>query len=808
MREKILLNKKWHYHEVIKEEQPAKHNISGMYISAKTERLKWGQGSYTRNDSPTPWSFEQEIPSEKWEFVDLPHDYIIKQIPDENEGAPRGFFRYHKAWYRRHLKFFKEDKGKRITIYFEGVTGICEVYFNGCFIKRNTAGYAPFEIDVTDYVRYNESEDEDETVDNVLAVLVNPEAFDSWWYAGGGIYRNVWLIKTAPVAVDLHGVFASATLDGDEWRVDISTTLKSIEYSEKNVRIEHELTDSYGDVVNKVSGELVAAQRAKTEHKVVMNVVAPMLWDIDNPSLYNVKTYVYSDDELIDEVETRIGFRTVELSPTEGVLLNGKRIKLKGVCDHMDFGLLGKAVSDNICRHKISLIKSMGSNALRTAHYPHNEATMDACDEQGLLVFNETRRFESCDESMEALEMLVKRDRNHPSVFIWCTGNEEMGYHCMPQGANIQRAMSWHIKQLDPTRPVTTAFAFPEKCMIYDEVDVIAANYRLKELEGIHKKYPNKPLISSENCAVGSTRGQFYGDDPTHGYLDARDRDRDLPTWYFGREGTWKFIMEHDWDCGAFQWNAFDYRGEANWPRLSSAQGAFDLFGQKKDSFYQNLSHWSDAPMIHVLPHWNHVGLEGKVINVWCYTNCDECELYLDGESLGRQKVEKYTHVEWNVPFRAGTLKTVGYVGGKETAVKIHQTTGNAVALKLRQENTDVSANGQDIALFTCYAVDSLGREVPDASGLVRFSAVGGRIVGTGSSESDHVPVPCPDRQMYAGLVSVAVRTEEDIEEITLYAEADNMKKTYITVKLNKSHAKMDNSKAKEEKIEAVIAEG
>ncbi len=808
MREKLLLNKEWHYHEVTKAEEPAKHSIAGMYISAKTERLKWGPGAYQHNDSPNPWSFEREIPAEKWELVDLPHDYIIAQTPTESEGAPRGFFRYHKAWYRRHLIIPDTDMGKRITLYFEGVTGICEVYFNGCFMKRNSSGYTPFEIDVTDYVRYDDGKDENDVVENVISVLVDPEAFDSWWYAGGGIYRNVWLIKTAPVAVDLFGVFAPAVLDGDAWRVDIETTLKSVDYEPRSVRIEHELIAPDGSIAACVGGDITVAPRAKAQHCMAVCVKAPVLWDVAAPALYTVKTSVYEGDTQTDCVSTRMGFRTVELSPTKGVLLNGKRIKLKGVCDHMDFGLFGKAVPDNICRHKIALIRSMGANALRTAHYPHNEATMNACDDLGLLVFNETRRFESCDESMEALEILVKRDRNHPSVFIWCTGNEEMGYHCMPQGANIQRAMAHLIKQLDPTRPVTTAFAYPEQCKIYDVVDVIAANYRLKELEGIHKKHPDKPLISSETCAVGSTRGQFYGDDPAHGYLDARDRDRDLETWYFGREGTWKYIMAHDWDCGGFQWNAFDYRGEANWPRVSSAQGAFDLFGQRKDSFYQNLSHWSDIPMIHVLPHWNHTGLEGKTINVWCYTNCEECELVLNGKSLGKQTAEKYTHLEWNVPFCAGKLEAIGYNSGMAVATEVHETTGAPVALRLRCETEHLEANGQDVALFTCYAVDRLGREVPDASGMIRFSTVGGKLVGTGSDESDHTPVPSPDRRMYAGKVSVAVRTEENVGELTLYAQSDAMQKASVTVALSASTLNYETVKEKEEKIEAVLAEG
>ena len=798
MRTKTLINDHWHWLKVEAEPQVPKHCIGGMYLSAKTERLKWGPGARTHEDSPAPWNEGAEISAEQWKIVDLPHDYIITQMPVEEEGGPRGFFHYYKAWYRKHLTFSSSDKDKRVCIYFEGITGISDIYFNGCFMKHNNGSYTPFEIDITDYIDYEN--------DNVLSILVDPNSYETWWYAGGGIYRNVWLMKTDRIAVDLWGVFAPATkLSETEWKLDIATTIHSSEYEEIEILVKNELIDADGHSLGSIVSEGIAKPRAKTSLEGTMKVHSPALWDLDTPNLYTVKTTIYRKDMLCDTYEIQIGFRTVELSPTEGLFLNGRSIKLKGVCAHMDCGLTGMAVPDNLCRYKVRLLKEMCVNAYRTSHYPHNEATMDALDKAGILVMDEVRRFESNEDNLKAVEALIKRDRNHPCVFIWSTGNEELVYHRLPQGANIHRAMSHTIKQLDPTRPTTSALGYPIKCTIIGELDVISGNYSLKDLETIHERYPDKPFISSENCAVGSTRGWYFGDEPAYGYLDARDRDRNSETWYWGREGTWKYIMSHKWDCGCFQWIAFDHRGEAIWPRLSSASGAFDMFLQKKDAFYQNLSHWSEEPMVHLLPHWNHTGLEEISVNVWVYTNCEECELLLNGRSLGRKSVEKYTHLEWNIPFEAGKLEAIGYNRNKPAAHDVQVTTGKAAALKLKLENAPLYANGSDTALFTCYAVDQNGREVPDAGGVVRFHSTGGKIIGTGSSNCDHTPVPSPVRQMYAGKISIAVRVTTAPGLLTLYAEADNMEKTCCTTEVLPSGTSMEIASEISQNIDVVI---
>ena len=493
--------------------------------------------------------------------------------------------------------------------------------------------------------------------------------------------------------------------------------------------------------------------------------------------------------EPCDMYEQRFGFREIVLTPDRGLFLNGKNIKIKGVCAHLDFGLTGKAVPDNLCRYRIQLFKEMGANAFRTSHYPHQEAAMDACDELGLLVMDETRRFESNEEAVAQLEMLVRRDRNRPSVFLWSTGNEEMAYHCMEQGHRIHRALSHAIRKLDPTRPVTSAMTNLHETTVGAVCDVIGVNYSFRCMEEVRSRFPEKPFVSSENCAVGSSRGWYYGDSPGRGLLDARDCDPEPGSFQvFGREKTWQYIMAHPWLAGGFQWDAVEHRGEAVWPRLCSASGALDLFLQKKDAFYQNQSHWLDTPMIHLLPHWTHPGFEGIPVSVWVYTNCEEAELFLNGKTLGRQRIEPWSHAEWNVPYEPGRLEAVGFIRGERKAFDFRETAGPAVALKLQLENAPVFANGEDIALFTCLALDEQGREVPDASPFVCFDCVkGGRILGTGSANTDHVPVPSPERRMYAGRISIAVKPEtppdgsEGVETVLL-AGADGLRKAILSV--------------------------
>ncbi len=778
MREKILFDTGWVFHEGDFEKiRPG--DKGPIYTQSKTEHMLWGPAARTYSAVPDHFS-RYNVTTDKWEHVTLPHDYIIRQTPSKDENNALGYFKYTNAWYRKKFNLPEEDKAKRLTLLFEGVATHATVYLNGCVLKHNFCGYNSFEVDITDFAKFGEGA----ANENILAVYTSSDDTEGWWYQGGGIYRHVWLNKTDSVAVDLWGVYAMPEKAADgKWNIDVETTVINNRYQNVTVKAVTVLKDKDGNEKAKAFGEITVDEKSKATAKYNMRVEEPVLWDLDNPYLYTVETRLYADGEETDCYETRTGFRTFELDPNKGLFLNGKHVKIKGVCAHQDFGLTGKAVPDNIHRYKVELIKEMGANGYRTSHYPHPEATMDALDELGFIVMDETRWFSSAVESMEQLEMLVKRDRNRPSVLFWSVGNEEP-HHLTEEGRRICKAMMSCVRKLDNKRVVMTAVSDdPSVATVYDELDAIGINYNLAKYDGIHEKYPDKCVFASECCATGSTRGWYDDDCAERAFMSAYDKD--TTNWFVGREKTWKFMCEREWVLGEYQWIAFEHRGETVWPRLCSQSGAIDLYLQKKDAFYQNQSHWTDKPMVHLLPHWNFAGREGEPIKIFAYTNCTELELFLNGESLGVQQIEKFGHGEWLVNYAPGVLRVEARISGRTVCTDERVTTGRAEALKLRLENTVKKANGTDLALITCYCVDKDGREVPDAVPFVSFNANKlGKVVATGSDITDHIPPHITDRKMRAGRISVAVRVGTAPGEMKVYASADGLAGAVLAVEL------------------------
>lgn len=407
---------------------------------------------------------------------------------------------------------------------------------------------------------------------------------------------------------------------------------------------------------------------------------------------------------------------------------------------------------------------------------------MDALDEMGFIVMDEVRWFDSSEYGKEYLEMMIKRDRNRPSVFLWSIGNEEP-HHKTEEGRRVCKNLMAFAKKLDDTRLVTSAVDRPDGATVYDELDAIGVNYNLGIYEKLHQKYPEKPIYASECCATGTTRGWYDDYCKAKSYISAYDKDTN--DYFLGREKTWKFLDSHDWIMGGYQWNGFDYRGESTWPRLCSQSGSIDLFLQKKDAFYQDKSHWAEEPLVHLLPHWNFRGREGEPIKVWAYTNCQELELFLNGESQGVRRIEKHGHGEWFVPYQPGEIKVIGKNDGKTVCSDVQKTSKSATGLCLRLENGPIHANGQDVAVVTCYCTDEDGLEVPDAAPTVEFHTNSlGEVIGTGSDISDHTPPCCTVRKMRAGKITVAVRAGNERGEMTLYAVSDGLVSAALKIKL------------------------
>lgn len=772
MREKINFDKGWLFHKGdLKQEYPAYKGFS--YLSAKTERMHIGPASIYYNDNPDCYNNNVLMISDKWEPVDLPHDYLIDGVPDKKYNNALGFVKYENGWYRKTFKIGEEDRGRRLVLYFEGVATKATIYLNGCLMKHSFTGYTPFEVDITDMARFDR--------DNVLAVYVNTEEHESWWYEGAGIYRHVWLIKSDLISIDRYGIYANPVKTDKGWVVNTEVTLRNDTVDNKDAEVTGRIFDADGNVVAEAKGEADVNCKDKAVVKYSFDVEDPHLWSPDGAYLYTMEASVTVGSEEVDCDRVNFGFRTVRIDPDKGLFINDKHYKIKGFCGHAGCGLTGKAVPDSIERYKAKLLKDMGANGFRCSHYPYSEVFMDELDKMGFIVMDEVRWFESTEEGIEQLETLVKRDRNRPGVIFWSVGNEET-YHVMEQGRNICNTLMAKLRKLDNSRFVMTAVDRPDGATVYDVNDVIGINYNLGSYEHAHEKFPNKGIFASECAAMGTTRGWYFPNDEMKGYVTAYDVVRG---YFGGREQTWKFIDERDWILGGYQWNAFEYRGEAVWPRQCSQSGSIDLFLQKKDSFYQNKSHFTDEPMVHMLPHWNWMGFEGEIIDVWGYTNCEELELFLNGESLGRKTIEKHGHGEWKVAFAPGTIEIKGYIDGREIASDSHTTSGTPYKLVLEQDTLDVSANGDDIAIVTCTVVDENGIPVPDAElPRVIFSTRGDcKIYSTGSDISEHDTIFRSERRMRAGRIGVAVKLGRVAEGMRVFAQANGLVSARLEIK-------------------------
>lgn len=764
MTQKIKWNDNWFFHdgdiEVL-----LPQSKGPTVCGAKTVRCLAGPFSVNYPDGPdnrVEPNDKKELAMVSFRRISLPHDYIISQTPNARKNEALGGFDYHPAWYRKHYTFSSEDAGKRLVLYFEGVADHATVYFNGVYMLDHFEAYTPFEIDITDFVNYDE--------DNVLAIRVESGTGEGWWYQGGGIYRNVWLEKRELVSINRYGVYVHPEKCEKDWIVPVQTEVRNDSFSPIKASVETAILDEKDEVLLSMSGEIILPEREVntiTQHGTVEN---PDIWDIASPKLHRVRTRLLVNGEVIDEEYTTFGFREISFSAEQGFFLNGKNVKLKGVCAHGDYGLTGIAVESSIQRYRARLIKEMGANAFRCSHNPHAEDFMDELDRLGIVSMNEVRWFSSAPHAINELETLIKRDRNRPGVIMWSIGNEEPLF-MEDRGRRIAASMCAAIKKLDSTRPITAAVdREPENATVFDSCDIIGVNYNFRSYEPLRERYPNKPIIASEHSATGTTRGWYAPNVPALGRISAYDHDTD--DYFRSREFYWQLIYDRPWIMGGMQWTAFDFRGSTGWPRLCSVAGAIDMYLQKKDAFYQNQSFFSDIPMIHLLPHWNHQGEEGETVKVYAYTNCEAAELFLNGESLGLMELTPVQHAEWDVIYRPGKLEVVGYNKEKIVARDIVETTKAPVRLVLRAENAD-DVGPRELVALTCFAVDEDGREVKDAE-IERISFYaddGATVVATGSDNTDPVPPHITERRMYGGRVSVLVRLSKK-GTATVYAKS------------------------------------
>lgn len=687
-------------------------------------------------DGPASPNFDDRA----WRSLDVPHDWAVEQPFSKDASHSHGYktvgWKYPEnsvGWYRKSFTIPASDLGRKITIQFDGVFRNSIVWVNGFYLGLEHSGYMGFEYDITDYLNYGG--------ENVITVRVDASMEEGWFYEGAGIYRHVWLNKTSPLHIAKDGIFASSELDGQNAIITVRTTIKNDGKQVEEFSIKNSLIDADGNQVASVElNSLNLKPTISKEYFRKLKVTNPKLWSPDSPYLYKLQTSGYSNDTLVDQLETNIGVRTIRFDANEGFFLNGKHLKILGTNDHQDHAGVGVAIPDALQEFRIKKLKEMGSNAIRCSHNPPTPEMLDACDKLGMLVLDENRLMGINQEHFDLLKRLIMRDRNHPSVIAWSLGNEEWMIEGNIKGARITETMQRYAQTIDSTRHFTVAISGGCGHGSSEPIEVMGFNYLAQcDIDDYHNKFPDQPSWGTEETTGCGTRG-IYEDDKSNGHMAQFDRNGGVSI-----ERGWKFYDERPWLAGLFFWTGFDYKGEPNplsWPAVSSEFGILDACGFPKDSYFYLKSCWTAEPVLHLLPHWNWKEKEGQEISVWAYSNCDEVELFLNKKSLGRKPMPKDGHQEWTVIYAPGTLLAKGYKNGKKIIESQVETTGDAAAIQLIPDRISIKADGEDVSVVTVRINDKQGLNVPDANNEITFSINGpGKIIGVGNGDpASHEP--------------------------------------------------------------------
>jgi beta-galactosidase len=728
-----------------------------------------------------------------WREVDLPHDWAV-ELPFSGEAShSHGYktigYKYSETsvgWYRKKFTVPASDLGRKISIQFDGVHRNATVWVNGFYVGNEPSGYATSVYDITDYLNYGG--------ENTVAVRVDASIEEGWYYEGAGIYRHVWLNKSDRLHVAQFGTFVTTELNGNNAELTVRTKVQNQHDKLSVFTIEQCLMDANNQQV--LSGKLENVSLNGNVDKTYfqkINVEKPTLWSLENPYLYKLKTNIIAEGKIVDSYTTNVGIRTVRFDPNQGFFLNGKSVKIVGTNMHQDHAGVGTAIPDALQEFRIKKLKEMGNNGIRTSHNPATPEMLDACDRLGMLVLDENRLMGINQEHFDLMERFMVRDRNHPSVVLWSVGNEEWAIESNEKGARITKTMQEFAQKIDSSRAFTVAISGGWENGSGKTTQVMGYNYIVQgNIDEHHKNFPRQSGIGTEESNTIGTRG-IYVDDKANGRMAASNR---MPE-NVGTESGWKFYAARPFLSGLFFWTGFDYRGEANplvWPAVNSQFGIVDLCGFPKDIFYYLKSWWGKQPVMHIMPHWNWKGSEGKNIKVTIYSNAEEVELVLNKKSLGKKTMEKNGHLEWDVTYQPGTLVAKGFVNGKQTVSEQVETTGAPAKVALLGDRSQLNADGEDVAVITVQLNDLKNRWVPTANKEIIFTLGGqGKIIGVGNGDpASHAPEqfvatassPTPQwkRDTFNGLAQIIVKTTKQAGEITLTASSDGL--TPATLKL------------------------
>ena len=739
-----------------------------------------GQGDFAKTGE---FEFAQPNPDKtkfddaKWRTLNLPHDWAV-ELPfvHDDVQASHGYKplgrRYPDTsvgWYRRIFDIPADDLGKRITVEFDGAFRSVLVFVNGSFIGRNDNGYAPFRFDLTDFLHYGGK--------NAIVLRVDAAFGDGWFYEGAGIYRHVWLTKTNAVHLGRWESYVRAEHKGDAAVLSLGTVVENQSKDAAGAKVTWKILDAKGATVATAesSAQNIAADGSAT-YTTSARLANPALWSPDAPNLYSAIVTVEQAGKPIDAERIQFGVRTALFTADKGFFLNGRNIKIQGTCNHQDHAGVGAAVPDALQWFRLAVLKEMGGNAVRTSHNMPTPEWVSACDRMGMMMMCETRQMSSSPEGLAQLEVMVKRYRNSPSIILWSVGNEEWVLQSQSPdiGSKIAGTMVSRCHELDPTRVVSAAVNGDNKAGVSDAFDIIGFNYNLKFPDEYHAKNPAKPVYGSETSSAISTRGE-YATDKLRNTVSSYDG---VVPWGETAEEWWKFYGSRDWIAGGFAWTGFDYRGEPTpygWPSINSQFGIVDMCGFPKDYFYYYKAWWGKEPSLHVFPHWNWHGREGDEISVWAYSNAEEVELFVNGRSLGNQKVPRLGHVEWKVRYEPGFIEARASKGGKVILTEKRETTGEAVSLRLTADRAEIDADGEDVAVIKIEALDEQGRLVPIADNKLSFKITGaGALIGVGNGdpncqESDKEP----NHSLFHGLAQLIVQSTKAAGTIEIEAARD-----------------------------------
>ena len=728
-----------------------------------------------------------------WQPVRVPHDWVAALPYDRQASHSHGYktvgYRYPETsvgWYRLKVSIPADDLGKHIALRFDGIFRDARVWFNGFYMGTEPSGYATQVYDVTEYVNYGG--------ENLICVRADATLEEGWFYEGAGIYRDVWLEKSAAVSVASFGTFVYA--DASLATLHVETEVSNHSLATQHCEVSHRLLDADGREVARSSAEPLTLKPKQTLN-VQSSIFNPQpfhLWSTTDPYLYKLETTVAVDGQVADVYETTTGVRSIAFDADRGFLLNGEPLKLKGVNMHQDHAGVGAALPEALMLWRIRQLKAMGCNAYRSSHNPVTPALLDICDSLGMLVIDENRLSGINTEHRRLLENMIRRDRNHPSVILWSDGNEEWGMENTVQGRRVAEAMREFTRLLDPTRPSTIANAGGGEMI--KGLDVVGFNYIMQNNVDERKRTnPTWKIVGTEETTGCGTRGVYFNTPDQPGHMVSMNRDTTHHHVENVIERGWQFYAERPWAAGVFYWTGFDYRGEPNplaYPATDSEFGILDYCGFPKDEAWYLRAWWTDEPVLHVFPHWNLQGHEGEPVDVWVYSNCDEVELTVNGRRLGRQPMPRNGHLKWTATYQPGRVVAMGYKNGRRIMTKTIETTKPARQIALKVDRPAIAADNRDVVVVTIEIQDVKGRLVPDACPMLTFRLEGdARLIGAGNGDPSYLgpdhpeDIDCKEFQIPAfnGFAQVLVQSSRTPSVLTLTATSDGLADGSVTIR-------------------------